>query len=303
MKQRLTLYLTALCVVTLWGASFPLTKAALTHLGPIAIAFMRWLISTLVLAGWLAWRGREPSSPVSWRAGGALLRQEWRTILWVALTGISLYYLLQNLALRYTTATNAGVLSNLTPVFMVLIAAPLLHERLHLPEWAALLAAFAGAVLVSQGAGHLTLGGPGLLGDGLMIVAGLFAAIYSLGGKGLSERHPPAVVITVVAGIGALLLLPFALVEGLRFDLPLTAWGILILLGLGSGALANLWWLALLARVRASRAALALFLIPVVSAALSVTLLKEPLTWMLVVGGALVLGGMLLVQRSGHAAA
>lgn len=294
MNRRLGLYLMALCVVTLWGASFPLTKAALEELGPSSIAFVRWTISAIVLAGWLAWRGRA-SGGIS--AAVAVFRREWRPILWLGFTGIAIYYTLQNFAVNYTTATNAGVLSNLGPLFIVLIGVGMLRERLNAVEWMAILASFAGSVLVSQGAGHLALGGRGLLGDVLMVVAGVAGAIYSIGAKQLTERHSPVIVTTLVAAAGAVLLLPVALVEGLRLDLPLATWGILAVIGIGSGAFANLWWLTLLARMPASRAALVLFLIPVIAAGLSVTALGEPVTLTLVLGAVLVCAGVLIVQR------
>jgi drug/metabolite transporter (DMT)-like permease len=282
--------------VILWGASFPITKAALEYTGPTAIAFLRWTVSALFLAGWLAVAGRKDPT-VTFGAAGALVRTRWRTIAWVSFCGITLFYFLENLALRYTTATNAGVLSNLTSVFMVLIGAFLLHERLRTIEWLALAGAFAGSALVSQGAGHLTLGGAGVIGDAMMVVAGFFGAVFSVGGKGLSERHPPVVVTTVVAAMGALFLLPIALFEGLRLDLPLEAWAMILLLGIGSGALANLFWMSLLRYTPASRAALVLFLIPLISAGLSVVLLHEPITPLLVIGSALVLAGVVVVQR------
>jgi drug/metabolite transporter (DMT)-like permease len=294
-RSRLILYMMALGTVALWGASFPLTKTALSHAGPSAIAFLRWTISAVFLIGWQAIAGRkQPAQGLS--ALKKLLVARWRTVTWVALLGITLFYFLENLALRYTTATNAGVLSNLTSVFMVLIGALLLHERLTTIERLALVAAFIGSVLVSQGAGHLSLGGTGLIGDGLMIVATVFGALYSIGGKALSERYPALVVTTAVAVIGALFLLPVALIEGLRFDLPLLTWGAIALLGLGAGALANLWWLNLLAGISASRAALALFLIPLVSAGLSVAFLHEPVTPLLVLGSTLILAGVMTVQ-------
>jgi drug/metabolite transporter (DMT)-like permease len=130
-----------------------------------------------------------------------------------------------------------------------------------------------------------------------MILGSFFAAVYSIGGKKLAERYPPGIVTTAVAALGALFLLPLALIEGLRFDLPWHTYGILLLLGLGSGALANLWWMAILATTDASRAALALFLIPLIAAGLSVALLHEPITLWLVVGAALVLAGVIVVQR------
>jgi drug/metabolite transporter (DMT)-like permease len=297
--SRTVLYLLALGSVLAWGASFPVTKAALEYTSPTAVAFLRWAISAALLAGWLALAGRRnPAQGLS--EAGRVLRLRWRTVGWVALTGITLFYFLQNLALRYTTATNAGVLANLTSVFMVIIAAGVLRERLKPLEWGAIVAAFVGSALVSQGAGHLTVGGPGLMGDLLMVLAAFFGAVYSVGGKGLSERHAPAVVLTLVAAAGALFLLPLALIDGLTLAMPPSAWALIFLLGAGSGALGNLMWLTLLRYTPASRAALTLFLIPVISAILSVTLLGEPVTPLLIAGAALVLGAVMVAQRRGE---
>ncbi len=297
MSRRVLLYLKALATVALWGASFPLTKAALAWAGPTAIALLRWLISAIVLFLWLARRERLDQAL-------ALLRTDGGRVLWVALTGITLFYFLENMALQYTTATNAGVLANLTSVFIVLIAALWLRERLTALEWAALGIAFMGAALVSQGAGHLTLAGAGLWGDFLMVVATLFAAIYSIGGKQLVAVHRADVVLADVALIGAPMVVPLAAWEagGLHalaglLHLPASAWVAVTLLGLGAGALANIWWLEILDATTASRASMTLFLIPVISTALAVIVLGEPLTLLVVGGGGLVLAGVALVER------
>ncbi len=304
-RHRLMLYAMALGSVTLWGASFPLTKVAMAEIGPTSLAFLRWAISAVVLCAWLAAgaargarRVRGITAAVPPQTGLALLvKQHGLTIAWVALTGVTLFYYLENMAMRYTTATNASVLSNFTSVFIVLISALLLRERLAVLEWLAMGLAFVGAVLVSVGASQLSFGGESLRGDALMVGASFFGAIYSIGGKRLSERHDPLAVTTLVAAIGALFLLPLALLEGLHFDLSPRVWAYTLVLGVGSGALANLWWMVILRHTRASRAAAALLLIPVVSAALAVTLLREPLTPTIILGALLVLGGVVVVQR------
>ena len=81
-----------------------------------------------------------------------------------------------------------------------------------------------------------------------------------MGSKPLLESYPAEVVMTVVAMVGTAMLLPFALSkipargwEGLSLALPWAVWGALLLLGVGSGALANLWW-RILAHTTASRA-------------------------------------------------
>jgi drug/metabolite transporter (DMT)-like permease len=217
--------------------------------------------------------------------------------LWVAFTGITLFYFLENLAIRYTTAINAGVLANLTTVFLVLLGTLWLGERLTGAEAVAIAVAMVGAALVSQGSGHLSLTSIGLKGDLMMVAATLFAALYSIGGKGLVAEYPADVVIAVAAGLGTLLLLPLALWESLDLSLPPAAWGALLLLGLGSGALANLWWMQILASTNASRAGIILLLIPVVATVFSVLLLGEALHLGVLAGGILVLAGVAVVER------
>lgn len=298
MGRRLSLYLMAIATVSLWGASFPLTKAALAWVGPTAIAFLRWLIAAAALFIWLA-HSRQLDRAM------ALLRADGGRVFWVALAGITLFYFLENSALQFTTATNAGVLANLTAVFMVLIGVAWLKERPNALEWSALAIAFVGAGAVSQGAGHLAIAGPGLLGDLLMVVATLFAALYSIGGKQLAEANGADVVLADVALVGSALLLPLALWEvggpagaaGL-LHLPPAAWSALLLLGLGAGALANIWWLRILAATTAARAGMTLFLIPVISTAVAVLALGEPLTPLVVIGGGLVLAGVALVEQN-----
>jgi drug/metabolite transporter (DMT)-like permease len=283
-------YLMAGGTVFLWGASFPLTKLALQWAGPTTIAFLRWAVSAVFLVGWILARGRLPAT-------ASLLRRRGLTALWVALTGITLFYFLENLALRYTTVVNAGVLANLTAVFLALLGAIWLRERLTRTEAIAMAVAFAGAILVSQGAGHLSLTTEGLRGDLLMVVATFFAALYSIGGKDLVAEYSADTVIGVVAVLGTLLLLPLALWEGMTQSLPAAAWGAILVLGLGSGALANLWWMQILGQTRAARAGMILLLIPLVSTAMAVFFLGENPGPVVLVGGVLVLAGVAIVER------
>jgi drug/metabolite transporter (DMT)-like permease len=288
-SPRLSLYLMAGGTIFFWGASFPLTKVAMQWAGPTSIAFIRWAISSVFLIGWIASRRQLPIAV-------DLLRKRTATALWVALTGITLFYFLENLSLRYTTVINSGVLANLTTVFLVLLGTLWLKERLTRTEAAAVVVALGGAALVSQGSGHLNLSVAGLKGDLMMVLATMFAALFSIGGKGLVGEYPAGTVTAVVAALGTAMLLPLALWEGLSLALPAAAWGALLLLGLGSGALANLWWMRILGQTDASRAGMILLLIPVVSTAIAVAFLGESLQPAVLLGSVLVLAGVAAVE-------
>ncbi len=300
--RRLPLYGMAAGTVFFWGASFPLTKIVMQELGPIAIAFTRWTLSALILWLWLVLGGARKGQSFSETAMPfrLLVRKDLLRLCWIAVTGITIFYYLENTALRYTTVINAGVLSNLTAVFIVLIGTVWLREHLAPIEWIAVMVSFGGALVVSLGAGRFALLGSGLIGDLLMILACVFGAIYSIGGKQLVVTHSPVVVTTAIAAIGALFLLPLALLEGFPAHLSWKAWGMILVLSIGSGALANLWWLQLLSHVDASRAGVALFAIPVVSTILAVAVLGERLTAPIVLGSAGVLLGVAIIQH--HAA-
>jgi DME family drug/metabolite transporter len=150
---------------------------------------------------------------------------------------------------------------------------------------------------VSQGSGHLSLTATGLKGDLMMVLATMLAALFSVGGKWLVAEYPAEAVTAVLAGLGTLMLLPLALWEGLSLSLPAAAWGVLLLLGLGSSALANLWWMQILGRTNASRAGMILLLIPVVSTVIAVAFLGEALQPAVLLGGTLVLVGVTIVER------
>jgi drug/metabolite transporter (DMT)-like permease len=156
---------------------------------------------------------------------------------------------------------------------------------------------FAGATMVTLPEGGFTLDRSHLLGDGLTLLAALCAALYTVFGKGIVARYPPAVVTALAAFFGAALLLPWALWEGLTLPRAPAVWVAMLTLGLGSGALANIWWWRILQRMDAARAGIFLLAIPVVSTLLAVLVLGESMSAAAAIGAALVLLGVYLTQR------
>ncbi len=297
MGVRLRVWALAAAVCLLWGSSFVLTKVALSEVGPMAIAFGRWALAAAAFALYLPLMGLWPQVQ---RA----LREEGRALAFLALVGIAFFYALQNWGLRFSTAVNVGWVINLTSIFIAILGVWWLGERLDRGAAAGIVIAFAGVSLVSLQGQGVVVGGASWLGDGLTALAALCAAVYSVYGKRIVARHAPLVVTATTAALGALFLLPMALWEGMRWPRSPSVIGALVLLGFGSGALANLWWWRVLAQSDAARAGLFLFFIPIVSTALGVVGLGEPFTWPMAAGAVLVLIGTALAQRrSGGTAA
>jgi len=276
-------------VVILWGSSFLLSKLALMELGPMVLALYRWIIGSAGLGAYLAWRGQLGEAV-------RLSRQRPRVLATLGLVGVGLFYAFQNLGLRYTTAVHVGVLINLNPVFIVLLSALLLGEKLNRLQWGGILSAGLGVVLVATTGESLDPWAGSLLGDGLTLLSAACWAIYSIMGRRVLARHDPLLVTGIVAGWGTLWLLPLAGWEGLSFGLSLRGWVVVGLLGLLCSALAYLLWFRVLALIPPGRAAAYLFLMPLVSCALSVAFLHEPFTARTALGTALVLTGVFCTE-------
>jgi drug/metabolite transporter (DMT)-like permease len=291
---RVRTVLLAMLVSLLWGSSFVLTKIALTELGPLNIALLRWTITAVVFGVVLPCQGQLSATR-------AALRSDLPRFALLGLVGISAFYGFQNLALRFTTALNVGLLINLCTIFITILGVACLGERLPLSAAAGVLVSFVGATLVSLSQGSSGLEGGHLLGDALTVLAAICGAVYTVYGKVIVSRHPPPVVTALAAVTGAVILLPWAAWEGLALPRSLAVWAAILTLGAGSGALANLWWWHILRRMDAARAGVYLLVVPVVSSALAVVVLGETLARESSMGALLVLLGLYLTQRPSSA--
>ncbi len=166
-------HVVALVTVLVWAVTFVSTKVLLVHFAPVEILFFRFMIGFVALA---ALRPRRLHV-----RGFA----EERWFMLAGATGITLYYLLENIALTFTTASIVGVVVAAAPLFTGLASAVVLKERLHAPFFVGFVVAMAGVCLVTFAGGAADadvglLGGAGLAGVGLALAAAATWAVYSL---------------------------------------------------------------------------------------------------------------------------
>jgi drug/metabolite transporter (DMT)-like permease len=189
-------------VAVVWGATFPLGKLVLRHLGPFQYLGLRFGLAAVLMAP-LAWRERERLAPDGLRAG--------------ILAGAVLFagYALQTVGLRSTTASHAGLITGLNVVIIPLI---LLVSRRRAPN-----ATLAGAVLLAVSGLWLLLWQGGRLGTGDALVLGCaFALALQAVVVGQAAPFVPAAAfagvqiatVAVLAGAAAVAAEPPAAVPG-----------------------------------------------------------------------------------------
>ncbi|MGQ9515916.1 MAG: DMT family transporter [Anaerolineae bacterium] len=277
-----------LLAVLLWGSTFIITKRILHSIGPFTLTFLRFFVGFLGLL------------PLAWREGLRPRMIFQPAFLAFGLTGIALFYSLQNLGLVYTSAGNASLIESSIPAVTALLSMWLLRERLPLERMMGIALSIAGVMLVSSSSRS---GAGSLLGDALVFGAVLAFAAYTMQGRRLVLDHPPVVTTSASFGAGLLFLLPGLLWETTAAGLPhldIAGWAVLLYLGLGTSALPMFLWNFSLQSLDASEAALYTSLVPVAGLGFAL-LFGEQARAAQLLGGAMAMAGVWLGHHSASA--
>ena len=281
-------HLAALFTVLVWGTTFISTKVLLEDFQPVEILFARFVM------GFLALLLVYPR-----RLKGLSLRQE-VTFAAAGLCGVCLYYLLENIALTYTMASNVGVIISVAPFFTAILSHLFLkrEDKLQANFFVGFVAAMAGIVLISFNGSALQLNPTG---DLLALLAAFIWACYSVLTRKISGYGIHTVLTTrrtffygILFMVPALFLFD-AKAELSRFADPVDLLNILFL-GLCASALCFVTWNTAVKQLGAVKTSLYTYLVPVITVVTSVLILREPFTWMSGVGMVLALSGLLLSQ-------
>lgn len=281
-------HLAALLTIAIWGTTFISTKVLLEDFQPVEILFIRFLMGYLAL--WIA---------CPRRLRGVTGRQEGLFAL-AGLCGVCLYYLLENIALTYTMASNVGVIISVSPCFTALLTHFLMRgeDRLRPTFFAGFAVAMAGICLISFNGSALALD---LRGDLLALLAAFVWACYALLTRRIGALGWPTILTTRRTFFyGLVFMLPALALSGARPDLarlldPVDL-GNLLFLGLGASALCFVTWNVAVRELGAVRTSVYIYLVPVITVAVSVAILDEPFTWATGAGTALTLMGLLLSE-------
>ncbi|MFO1325647.1 MAG: DMT family transporter [Burkholderiales bacterium] len=263
--SRRTAYAALFALTLIWGFNWIVMKFALQSADPIVLNVQRTWIATLVLFAVLVWQ-RRPLWPSSWIA--------------VIVTGFfqtTINFGSTTMALAGGGAGRTSVLVFTMPFWTLLIAWPLLHERVKGSQWFAVGFAFAGLLLVVEPwhwEGDLA---PKLWAvlSGFGWAAGTVLTKYFQRGKAFDPLN--FIAWQMLMGVLPLTLLPLAM------TLAPTQWSVTFALLLFhfavlSTAFGFVLWIAVLRFLPAGTASLNMFAIPVIALVSSMLVFGERLT-------------------------
>lgn len=279
--------LTVLITIIIWGTTFISTKVLLADFRPVEILFLRFAIAWPAL--WLICprrlRGTHMHQELYFAAAG--------------LCGICFYYLLENIALTYTQASNVGVIISTSPFFTALLSGLFIRgERLRTSFFIGFAVAMLGISLISFGGDSPQLNP---IGDFLALAAAFVWACYSILIKKIATfGHPVLLTTRRVFFYGLLCMGPAMCFFGFSPDWACLVQPVclanILYLGLGASALCFVTWSYAVELLGPVKPSLYIYLIPVITVVMAVLLLGEELTPVAGVGIALTLAGLLISE-------
>ena len=297
--NRLRYHLLTLAVVAVWGVTFVSTKVLIgAGMHPVAIFFVRFMLAYAGIWLYIALSRQPAKLWYGW--------QEELVFLLLGVSGGSLYFLTENLALAYTQATNVAFLVCSAPLFTAIFT--LIYRRfgkgrfvdglepvrLGWPLIGGTVLALAGMAMVVFDGARLQLSAQG---DLLAIAAALCWALYSLFMSQMTRDHGTVTATRKVFFYGLLTILPF--LGGYKDSfapaiLGQTAvWFNLLFLGLVASLLCFILWNLAMDKLGNVTTTNYVYLNPVFTLLSAMALLGERMTLLAGIGCAAILAGVI----------
>ena len=289
-------YFLMLIVSFFWAVGHPLGRIILKKMHPLQLGAITLGAGFIGLLVFLIASGKVKKL-------FQLSRNDTLISLGLGVFGFFLYQILTFSALaRIPASVNAVLVSN-NVVFIVLLAALILKERVRPLSIIGIVLAIFGVVLVTFNKGFSISNGSGgidLLGCGFSLLAALSAAIYSVVGKRILKSNDPLIVAALAMFSGAVLLIILTTFTVGFSGLLLAGWPTILLtvfLGLTMISVAYPLWFICLKKFPASEISIYIYLTPVFAVILSLIILQERFSWLFWVGGAFILAGIIVTNR------
>jgi drug/metabolite transporter (DMT)-like permease len=294
--MRFTAWLVLLATLVLWSGNWIVARAVRDDISP-AVATAGRLVLVVLALGPFAWRGLAQKLP-------RFSARDWKVMALLGFAGGGLHLSLQWLGLHYTTATSATLYLSTAPIFILLLAAPVLGERIFARQWAGVALSFAGVALIGM-QGRLV--DPSFnVGDLCALASMALWGAYTVFLRLRRDALDMVEFLTLVCLLGLGYMTPWVVAElALGATLRLSGAGAAAVLysAFGSLLLAYAGWSYVVTRLGAARAGVTMHLMPAISVVLAAVFLGERPYWYHFAGVALILAGVALASLRARAGA
>ena len=250
--RNINTYLMATMAAVFWGANFNLAKPVVAEMGPYVAGASRYILAAAIML--LITQMRKETVPLRY----------FRTYLTLGVVGVFGFNLFFFLGMETTSAINGALIMALNPLLTAILAYLILNEIPSKRQLIAFPIGVAGVAIVVLGAGaHLKIS----TGDLYIFVANLSWALYNVLVRKMMPKNVSGIANTAgIMTVGAMALSLAAILHGDSFVLPTASTGAsLIMMTVGGGVLAYLFWNASIAKLWLSKAAIFMNLVPVTS--------------------------------------
>ena len=274
-----------------WGGTFIAGKSLSDHVAPFSAAFLRFVIASIPLL-FMTYRMEGRFPPIQ--------KEKVFYLLLLGLTGVFSYNVFFFKGLRLIHAGRASLIIANNPIFITIASFFLFKEKLNAVKIVGILVSVTGAmVAISRGNLQGMLTESFGYGEIFIFLAVLSWVAYSLIGKRVMQDFSAIEAVTYASVIGAIMLFPAALAEGMStdiFDYSLVNWFSLFYLGFFGTVLSFVWYYEGIQKLGPSKASLFINFVPIAAIILAFLFLDEPITISLLAGAAMVSLGVYLTN-------
>lgn len=286
-KEKIYGHLLAGAAIFIWGTTFVSTKILLKYLTPEEILLFRFLLAFLILIILFPKKIKAVS-----------FKEEFLFIL-LGLTGISLYFWTENIALKYTYASNVGLISSSIPIFTAVIAhAATKDEKFTVNLFFGFIVSMTGIFIIIYNGRMLKLSPAG---DFLALTSAVLFSFYSVLLRKVSNRYNPFILTRKIFFYGVLSMIPIGLSANINlvklYKFNIAIYGNLIFLALLASVLCFIMWNKSVMIIGSVKATNYIYFVPVITMITSAIFIEEKITALMIIGGVLIFIGIYITSR------
>lgn len=281
--------LALLTAMLLWASSFIALKIAFRHYDPMVVIFGRMLVASLCFL----LVAKRLATSLEYRPG------DYKPLLFMAFCEPCLYFIFEAKAIENTSASQAGLITAILPVLVMITATLTLKETVTKKSWLGALLAVAGVCWLTAESTPTTDAPNPILGNFYEFLAMVCATGYTISLKYLTRRYSPFLLTAIQALVGSIFFFPLMFLPGSTLPTTFPATETLAIIYLGAVVTLGAYgaYNFSLKHVPASRAVVFVNLIPVFTVTLGWLILDERLSILQFLAAGMVLGGVYLSQQ------